>query len=230
LFDIYFHNNQALVLFDLLQFSNVIGIMIDFLSKIISYGLLLGVLLFSPEVFARNEFKNADMPKDTSVEVTKTPTMDELFVRLSKAKDEVDAKGIADQIERIWAKSGSDTADLMMSRAMIAMQAKQYTIALDLVDSVIALEPKWAEAWNKRATILFLSDDYDGSMRDIRQVLALEPRHFAAIGGISLIYQAMENKKLALKSARQALAIYPFMAGAKAFVDKNARAVDGDDL
>ncbi len=204
--------------------------MIDFLSKLISYGLLLGVLLYAPEVFSRDELKNSDKPKEPSVEIAKPPTIDELFGQLSKAKDAAEAKGIAEQIERIWAKSGSDTADLLMSRAMIAMKAKQYNIALDLVDSAIALEPKWAEAWNKRATILFLSDDYDGAMRDIARVLALEPRHFGAIGGISLIYQSMENKKLALKAARQALAIYPFMAGAKAFVDKNARAVEGDDL
>jgi tetratricopeptide (TPR) repeat protein len=204
--------------------------MIHFLSKLISYGLLLGALLYAPEVFSQDKPQKADAPKDSNVEATKPPTMDELFLNLAKAKDEREAKGIADQIERIWAKSGSDTVDLLMSRAMVAMSAKQYTIALDLVDSVIVLEPKWAEGWNKRATILFLSDDYDGSMRDIRQVLVLEPRHFGAIGGISLIYQAMENKKLALKAARQALAVYPFMAGAKAFVDKNARAVEGEHL
>jgi tetratricopeptide (TPR) repeat protein len=212
-----------------MQFSSII-VMIHFLSKIISYGLLLGVLLFAPDVFSQDKSKDSDKLKDVRAETAKSPTIDELFTRLAKAKDEVEAKGIADQIERIWAKSGSDTADLLMSRSMVAMSAKQYTIALDLVDSVIALEPKWVEAWNKRATILFLSDDYDGSMRDIRQVLVLEPRHFGAIGGISLIYQAMENKKLALKAARQALAIYPFMAGAYKYVESNARAVEGENL
>lgn len=213
-----------------MQFSIMVLIMMHFLPKIISYALLLGVLLFAPHVFSQDKSKDSDKLKDLPAETAKPPTIDELFIRLAKAKDEGEAKGIAGQIERIWAKSGSDTADLLMSRSMVAMSAKQYTIALDLVDSVIALEPKWVEAWNKRATILFLSDDYDGSMRDIRQVLVLEPRHFGAIGGISLIYQAIENKNLALRAARQALAIYPFMAGAHKYVESNERAVEGENL
>ena len=204
--------------------------MIHFLPKIISYALLLGIFSFAPHVFSQDKSRDFDKLKDVSAETAKLSTIDELFARLAKAKDEGEAKGIADQIERIWAKSGSDTADLLMNRAMVALKAKQFTIALDLVDSVIALEPKWAEAWNKRATILFLSDDYDGSMRDIRQVLSLEPRHYMAIGGISLIYQTMENKKLALKAARQALVIYPFMAGVHKYVENNAWAVEGENL
>ncbi len=175
-------------------------------------------------VFSQNK------PEIANIETAKPVVLDDLFVKLNKAKNETDARVFAEQIEQIWAKSGSDTADLLMSRADIALKARQYIIALDLVDSVIMLEPKWAEAWNRRATILFLQNDFDGSMRDIRQVLALEPRHYMAIGGISLIYQAMENKKLALKAARQALAIYPFMVGLKDYVDTHAREVEGDTL
>ncbi len=205
--------------------------MIHFLPKLISYGLLLGILLFAPEVFAQESAKSSEKPKEKSIEASKPlMVMEDLFTQLAKAKNELDAKGIAEQIERIWAKSGSDTADLLMSRVDIALQARQYNVALDIVDSVIALEPKWADAWNKRATILFLQNDFDGSMRDIRQVLALEPRHYMAIGGISLIYQGMDNKKLALKAARQALEIYPFMSGIKDYIDTNARAVEGNNL
>lgn len=205
--------------------------MIHFLPKLISYGLLLGILLFAPEVFAQESAKSSEKPKEKSIEASKPlMVMEDLFTQLAKAKNELEAKGVAEQIERIWAKSGSDTADLLMSRVDIALQARQYNVALDIVDSVIALEPKWADAWNKRATILFLQNDFDGSMRDIRQVLALEPRHYMAIGGISLIYQGMDNKKLALKAARQALEIYPFMSGIKDYIDTNARAVEGNNL
>ncbi len=203
--------------------------MIDFLSKLISYGLLLGIFLFAPDVFAQANLNSAEKPKENTTETAK-PSMDALFSQLAKAKNETEAKAIAEQIERIWTKSGSDTADLLMSRVDIALKARQYSIGLDIVDSVIALEPKWADAWNKRATILFLQNDFDGSMRDIRQVLALEPRHYKAIGGISLIYQGMENKKLALKAARQALTIYPFMSGIKDYVDANARIIEGENL
>lgn len=157
-------------------------------------------------------------------------TLDALFGRLAKAQDGIEAKGIADQIERIWAKSGSDTADLLMTRVGQAVKAQNYDLALDLLDSVVALEPQWAEAWNRRATVLFLREDYDGAMRDIRQTLALEPRHYGAIAGMSLIFQALDDTKHAFKAARAALAIYPHMEGAQGFVERHAREVDGEDL
>ena len=156
--------------------------------------------------------------------------LDGLFVRLAKAQDAIEAKGVADQIERIWSKSGSDTADLLMSRVNQSMQAKNYDLALDLLDSIIALEPHWAEAWNRRATVHFLREDADSSMRDIRQVLALEPRHYGAIAGMSLIFQNLEDGKKAYKAAKAALAIYPFMEGAKEYVERHAREVEGEAL
>ncbi len=173
---------------------------------------------------------SAETAKPETAKPVVPVTLDSLFARLSKAADAYEAKGVSDQIERIWAKSGSDTVDLLMVRANRAIKVKQYDVALDLLDSILALEPGWAEGWNKRATVLFLQDDFDGSMRDIRQTLALEPRHYGAIVGIGMIYQKMEDPKRALKAARAALAINPFLAGAKSFVERYARQVEGDSL
>ena len=171
--------------------------------------------------------------KDTLAPVPRVSTaaaIDALFGRLAKAQDAVEAKGIADQIERFWSKSGSDTADLLMSRVNQSIKAQNYDLALDLLDSLITLEPQWAEAWNRRATVHYLREDVDSSMRDIRQVLALEPRHYGAIAGMSLIFQVLEDKKRAYKAAKAALAIYPFMDGAKGYVERYAREVEGEDL
>ena len=46
--------------------------------------------------------------------------------RLAKAEDEREAKGISALIERRWARSGSDTADLLLSRAAQAAEKKDY--------------------------------------------------------------------------------------------------------
>ncbi len=169
----------------------------------------------------------------TDAPVITTPQksrIDSLFDRLAAAKDEVEAKGISEQIQRAWLKSGSDTSDLLMTRVVAAMQAKDTVLALDLLDSILALKPDWAEAWNKRATVLYQSKDFDGSLRDIRQVLALEPRHFGALAGLGMILRENGRDRQALAVLRQVLKIHPHLTSVDEAVKRMAPTVDGQSL
>ena len=157
-------------------------------------------------------------------------TLDDLFARLAAAQDDTEAKGIATLIERRWLRSGSDTADLLMTRATEALNAKEYPLAIELLDRVITLQPDWAEAWNRRATAFFLLDDPASSMADIRQVLTREPRHFGAWAGLGHIYMAGGDKKRALEAYRKALAIYPKLEQVREMLDRLAPEVDGRDI
>lgn len=160
---------------------------------------------------------------------TKNP-LDTLFERLAASKDEEEAKGIAGLIERRWLRSGSDTADLLMNRALAAVAGQDQPLAIELLDRVLALEPKWAEAWNKRATLFYMMGDSERAISDIRETLALEPRHFGAWSGLGMIFQNAEDRKRALEAFRRALAIHPHIANIKALVERLAPEVDGRDL
>ena len=140
------------------------------------------------------------------------------------------AGGIASLIERRWAHSGSDTADLLMARAGEAIGAKNYPLAVEILDRVIVLEPGWAEAWNRRATTFYLLDDPVSAMADIRQVLAREPRHFGAWAGLGHIYMSTGDKKRAVEAYRRALAIHPHLSSVKTIVERTAPEVEGRDL
>ena len=59
-----------------------------------------------------------------------------------------------------FSRSGSATADLLMSWASQAIEEKNYPLALDMLDQIVLVKPDFAEAWNKRATVYFLIDDY----------------------------------------------------------------------
>jgi tetratricopeptide (TPR) repeat protein len=157
-------------------------------------------------------------------------TLDELFDRLGKAKDESEAKGIAALIERRWSRSGSDTADLLLSRAGEAAERKDYPLAIELLDRVIALEPNWAEAWYRRANVFFLLDDPVSSMADLRQVLSREPRHFGAWTGLGHIYMTSDDKAHALEAYRHVLKINPQSADVKTLVERLTPQIDGQDL
>jgi tetratricopeptide (TPR) repeat protein len=156
-------------------------------------------------------------------------TLDRLFERLAAAKTEDEAKGIASLIQRRWARSGSDTADLLMNRAQTAMRSKQVEIAIELLDRVISLEPNWAEAWNQRANALFIFGDPIRSMLDIGEVLKREPRHFGAMMGLGSILRQQGDDKRAMVAYRRALEIYPQMDAIKSAVEALKTEVDGRD-
>jgi tetratricopeptide (TPR) repeat protein len=169
-------------------------------------------------------------PEGEKPSTVKPAQLDELFARLAAAKDETEANGVASLIERRWARSGSDTADLLMSRANEALKDKDAALAIELLDRVIALRPDWAEAWNRRATAFYVLEDTASSMADIRQVLAREPRHFGAWAGLGQIYVVGGDKRRGLEAFRKALAIHPYLSSLRETVDRIAPEVDGRDI
>ena len=82
---------------------------------------------------------------------------------------------------------------------------------IKIFSDLIELDPTWAEAWNKRATALYLIGDYEGSQKDIDKVLKLENRHFGALAGQGLVNIKLENYEKAIESYERANEIYPSM-------------------
>ncbi len=156
--------------------------------------------------------------------------LDRLFDQLKQAKDAPEAEAIGGQIERIWQRSGSDTADLLLKRAAAALVAGEQDVAYDLLDSILALQPDWAEGWNRRATLDFMRKDFDAAVRDIAAVLEREPRHYGAWSGLGVIYLQLDNKKKALAAFKRALEINPQMQSAKEAVEKLTKDIDGNAI
>jgi len=156
--------------------------------------------------------------------------LDELFDRLAKAQDELEARGIEGAIERVWMRSGSDTADLLMGRAMQAMTRKDYKLSLEVFDALVDLEPQWAEAWHKRALVRFHADDERGAMEDLMQALAREPKHLGALTGIGSMMHREGFDKGALIVLRRALEISPQQETVRKLVEKLALEVEGREI
>lgn len=156
--------------------------------------------------------------------------IDDLLTRLAQAKDETEAEAVTGMLVHLWLQSGSDTADLLMARAMTAIGGKDNKTALVLLDKIVALQPGWAEAWNKRATVRYLEDDDAGSMEDISHVLVLEPRHFGALSGMGYILHRNGEDKAALDVLRRAAAVNPQSPEVKGLIDQLTPEIEGHDL
>ncbi len=175
------------------------------------------------------EIRKALAPKP-SMAFARRRTLDELYVKLAGAKDEDESRGLASLIAAIWTRSGSDTADLLMTRAEKAIGDKSYPLAIEVLDRVVELQPGWAEAWNKRASARYLAGDLNGSMSDFEQVLKLDPNHFAALSGMAMILQRTGFSKRALQIYRRELAVYPHQLELEKMVDKLTLEVEGQGI
>src|SRR5690349_2781334 len=95
-----------------------------------------------------------------------------LFGALKAAPDDASARAVEGRIWAVWLQTPSDTAALLMTRAKAAMDARQMDVAIKLLDATIKLRPDYVEAWNRRATVHYLQNDYGRSLADLQQVLA----------------------------------------------------------
>src|SRR6476469_2316658 len=109
----------------------------------------------------RTQKKLPEAPsKLPKVPADRTRGLDFLFGALKAAPDEASAKHVEARIWAMWLQTPSDTASLLMTRAKAALDAQNIDVALKLLDAVIKLRPDYIEAWNRRATLYYLRNDY----------------------------------------------------------------------
>ena len=156
--------------------------------------------------------------------------LDELFAALAKATKPEIAEPIETEIWKIWIETDSPTTELLYTRGAGMVEAGDLDLALELLDTVVPLNPGYAEGWNMRATIHAMRDEYPAAIADTRKALELEPRQFMALQGLGDLLSALGDDKGALKAYEAALAINPSMEQAKRQADTLRRKIDGDRI
>jgi tetratricopeptide (TPR) repeat protein len=138
-----------------------------------------------------------------------------LFERLKLAPAAIDAAFIEQQIWDIWLTPLDGEVAALTKAGVEALQSGDLGAALKVFDSVVELAPDFAEGWNKRATIHYLLENLDQSLKDIARTLELEPRHFGALSGRGLVHAKQGDLERALESFEAALVVNPQMPGVK---------------
>lgn len=155
---------------------------------------------------------------------------EEMFAKLKAATEEAEAADVAADIWATWLESGSPTVDLLMQRAVEAVQYEDTDTAHELLDRAILLKPDYAEAYHRRAGLFLAKENYPEAFRDLNEALKLEPRHFGAWLGMAVMLENLGGAKEALSSYREALAIYPLMPQARAAAGRLSKAAEGQEL
>jgi tetratricopeptide (TPR) repeat protein len=111
----------------------------------------------------------------------------------------------------LWTRSGDAAIDGLMAQATEAMQSGRHAEAIKILDQVVKNKPDFAEGWNRRATVYYLTGDLKKSIADCDEVLKRNPGHFGALSGLGQIYLQLEDEETALKWFRRALEANPNM-------------------
>ena len=131
------------------------------------------------------------------------------------------ARKIEGKIWKLWTTHPTqDSLTSLLAKGSEYMAQNELTSAHNVFSKAIELDPNWAEAWNKRATVLYLMGNYDLSQNDIDMVLSLEKRHFGALAGQGLVQTALNNYQNAINSYLEVEKIYPSMQSPKLMIPK----------
>jgi tetratricopeptide (TPR) repeat protein len=144
--------------------------------------------------------------------------LDKAFGRLQVQNDSADTERAESEIWNLWMHSTDPSHDALLASATDAMAKGRLKSAEDILSRLVDLNPQFAEAWNKRATLYYLTRRLDQSLADIDKTLALEPRHFGALSGRGMILFEKGMLREALDAYEDANAINPHMPGVRAMI------------
>ena len=150
--------------------------------------------------------------------------LNNLFKQL-KNSEATKAIEIENKIWKIWSihpsndRRGYRLTELLAQGSFL-MAKEELNKAYEIFSQIILVDPNWSEAWNKRATVLYLMGRYEDSLSDIDEVLKRESRHFGALSGQGLVQIELRNYEKAIKSYQAAQKIYPTIGTAQIMIPR----------
>ena len=169
---------------------------------------LLGVLALSLLFFSNVNSEERDLE------------LNKLFNQLKNNSNASMAFEIEKKIWKIWSihpskdRRGYRLTELLAQGSFL-MSEKELNRAYEIFSQIILVDPNWSEAWNKRATVLYMLGRHQESQEDIDEVLKLEKRHFGALSGQGLVQTELKNYERAINSYKEVQKIYPSMQAPK---------------
>jgi tetratricopeptide (TPR) repeat protein len=142
-----------------------------------------------------------------------------------RGEDPVAAARAASTLWEMWHRSGDRHLDAILAGGIAAMERQDLPGAEAAFTSLIEAAPDFAEGWNKRATVRYMAQDFEGSIADCRETLARKPSHFGALSGQGLCHVALEQWQEAATMFRRTLEVYPTLASARANLQTATAAV-----
>lgn len=137
------------------------------------------------------------------------PTIDSLLKDLKNPDENVRERATV-ELWRIWFYQKGIYGIEIIERSQALYKSGNLAQAEALLTELITHQPDFAEAWNRRAVLYYLTEQYDKSRDDCLEAIRLNPFHFGALHGLGLCYAALGDYSAAIQVFRKALEIQPY--------------------
>lgn len=108
-----------------------------------------------------------------------------------------------------WFHQKGMTGLEQLQRAQYLMDVDDFPAAEAVLTELIAAQPDFSEAWNRRAVLRYTQKRYKQAIMDCKTVLRLVPYHFGALHGMGLCYAAVGQYRDAIRIFHRALEVQP---------------------
>jgi tetratricopeptide (TPR) repeat protein len=135
--------------------------------------------------------------------------IDELLADLKNPDDRIREQATI-ELWRIWFHQKGTYGMEMLEESQVLLEAGEFLQAEAVLNDLIDDQPDFAEAWNRRAVLYYLTEQYRKSLKDCQQAASLNPVHFGALHGIGLCHAALGEYAEAIYAFRRALEIQPY--------------------
>ena len=120
----------------------------------------------------------------------------------------------------LWLSQAGEKAESRIRTGTKQMDRRQYELAQQEFENLVIDYPKFAEAHNKLATVLYMQRKYVLSIRECEITLEMNPNHFGAWNGLGLCHYKLAHYQKAIESFNTALTLQPYADFNKVYIAK----------
>lgn len=153
-----------------------------------------------------------------------------LISDVQAAETEKEARIVSNKMWSFWADAPNEQAQAILDRGMSKRAAWDLLGARKDFDTLIAYCPNYAEGYNQRAFVHFLSQNYQAALVDLDQALTLSPNHVAALSGRALSLLGLNRIEEARETLQAALELNPWLPERGLLDAGGALAPQGKDI
>lgn len=133
----------------------------------------------------------------------------QLLLDLKNPKEKIRQQAI-EKLWLLWFNQKGEAGWKLLERAQIALEARKFSQAETILTKTIEEQPDFIEAWNRRAVLYYVINEYEKSLEDCLQVVKLNPYHFGAWHGLGLCYATLGNYRAAIQAFEKVMEIQPY--------------------
>ena len=134
-----------------------------------------------------------------------------LVEEVREAGDAAAAQAVVGRMWALWAEAPDQAAQAALDRGMRMRDIRDFTGALAEFSWLVGYCPDYAEGWNQRAFVHFLTGDHEAALPDLSRALELNPAHLGALSGRALTLMALGREAEALADLRVAVGLNPWL-------------------